>query len=382
MYGSPDGDDAGGCGMAWAEPQHLLFQLANGCFLVSYLAPNSQRGLLALHAVLILGFFLYSMWGWNVICAPGIFTWNFLFVLLNMGQVLHIIYQMRPVKFNQELEELYSTLFEPLRVPRMLFRKLVSSEYAQLVTLHAGEAYALQNLTRTDRLGILLAGRCNVLSDNNFLHSIGPNQFLDSPEFESTKATAEEKFKVGIIAANQCRYIFWHRSAIEYLFVKEPYLATVMSTMIARDITNKLYCMNHKVMTGRGSAVDIRLPSITSSLSSCEVRSPRAVPRRELRSESSPAGNGELVRPSGLGLASPESDRLRAYEPGRRNGSLPNTRMEPLPELPSVDDLVQSTREVANWLEQNVRLRETPELSGSVARRVGEPRPRLHSAST
>ena len=56
------------------------------------------------------------MWGWNVICAPDIFTWNFLFVLLNMGQVLHIIYQMRPVKFNQELEELYSTLFEPLRV--------------------------------------------------------------------------------------------------------------------------------------------------------------------------------------------------------------------------------------------------------------------------
>ena len=53
--------------------------------------------------------------------------------------------------------------------------------------------------------------------------------------------------QVGIIAANQCRYIFWHRSSIEYLFVKEPYLATVMSTMIARDITNKLYCMNHKV---------------------------------------------------------------------------------------------------------------------------------------
>ena len=41
--------------MAWEDPQHLLFQLANGCFLVSYLSPNSQRGLLVLHAVLILG---------------------------------------------------------------------------------------------------------------------------------------------------------------------------------------------------------------------------------------------------------------------------------------------------------------------------------------
>ena len=38
--------------------------------------------------------------------------------------------------------------------------------------------------------------------------------------------------------------------------------------------------------------------------------------------------------------------------------------------------------QVANWLEQNVRLRETPELAGSAGRRTGEPRPRLHSAST
>ena len=94
------------------------------------------------------------------------------------------------------------------QVPRLLFRKLVSSEYAQLVTLHAGEAYALQNLTRTDRLGILLAGRCNVLSDNSFLHGIGPNQFLDSPEFESTKATAEEKFKVGGYGGAEMRWMW------------------------------------------------------------------------------------------------------------------------------------------------------------------------------
>ena len=49
------GSGGGDCAAAWSEPQHLLFQLANGCFLVSYLSPNSQRGLLALHAVLILG---------------------------------------------------------------------------------------------------------------------------------------------------------------------------------------------------------------------------------------------------------------------------------------------------------------------------------------
>lgn len=36
-------------------------------------------------------------------------------------------------------------------------------EYAQVLSLHAGEAYAMQNLTRTDRLGLLLSGKVIVL---------------------------------------------------------------------------------------------------------------------------------------------------------------------------------------------------------------------------
>jgi hypothetical protein len=41
--------------------------------------------------------------------------------------------------------------------------------------------------------------------------------------------------------------LYWQRSSLEYLFVKETYLATVVTTLIARDITTKLYAMNKKV---------------------------------------------------------------------------------------------------------------------------------------
>ena len=41
----------------------------------------------------------------------------------------------------------------------MTFKKLVSPEYAEIFTLHPGEAYALQNLTRTDRLSLILSGK-------------------------------------------------------------------------------------------------------------------------------------------------------------------------------------------------------------------------------
>nr|CAH7751014.1 unnamed protein product [Callosobruchus chinensis] len=200
---------------------------------------------------------------------------EFAFMLMNMAQVFHILYQLRPVKFDPELEEAYHTLFEPFKLTRLQFKRMVSSDFAQIMSLHAGEAYAVQNLTRTDRLGLLLSGKVNVLSDNQFLHPILPCEFLDSPEFESSRNTVDDKFKVSIVACSTCRYLYWQRSALEYLFVKDTYIATVLTTIIARDIATKLYAMNNKIVTAKGSHLDIRLPSITSSLTSAgEYKSP------------------------------------------------------------------------------------------------------------
>ncbi|XP_053602299.1 popeye domain-containing protein 3-like isoform X2 [Plodia interpunctella] len=211
----------------WRNPQHPLFQLSNIFFVASYCAPSTKKGQLWMHTILIFGFMLYSIWAWHMICSPDAFSWNFGFMFLNLAQVVYLVYEMRPVKFDPELEEVYHTLFEPFKV--------------------------------------------NVMSGHQFLHPILPCEFLDSPEFESSRATIDEKFKVSIVAASSCRYVYWQRSSLEYLFVKEAYLASVVSTLIARDITTKLYAMNNKIVTERGSHLDIRLPSISHAL----ARSPR-----------------------------------------------------------------------------------------------------------
>lgn len=46
---------------------------------------------------------------------------------------------------------------------RLQFKKMVGPDFAQIMSLHAGEAYAVQNLTRTDRLGLLLSGKVRFL---------------------------------------------------------------------------------------------------------------------------------------------------------------------------------------------------------------------------
>lgn len=70
---------------------------------------------------------LYSIWAWHVICSPDAFSWNFGFVFLNLAQVVYLVYEMRPVKFDPELEEVYHTLFEPFKVGK-LFRCFTSTK--------------------------------------------------------------------------------------------------------------------------------------------------------------------------------------------------------------------------------------------------------------
>ena len=108
-------DDPGDSGDLLAEDicepketsQTLLYHIANFVFLVSYSAPNSSHGQICMHIGLILGYLIFSTWAWNVICAPDVFAWYFVFMILNMGQLLYILYQLRPIKFDSDLEKVY-----------------------------------------------------------------------------------------------------------------------------------------------------------------------------------------------------------------------------------------------------------------------------------
>jgi len=261
-----------------------LFHFAHACFLISYLSPNTKYGQISLHTGLMIGFLILSTWAWNVICAPEVFAWYFGYTALNMGQLLYILYQMRPIQFDDDLESIYEELFAPMNVSRAEFKKLVGgtrgkapNNGSQFLSLHSGECYAIQDLTKTDRLALCLSGRVNVLTDRTFLHSIHPGEFLDSPEFESSgpkwaECATESTFKVTVCAAVATRCLVWPRTALELLFVKEPHLATVMTTLISRDITHKLLNMNAKLKTKDGNPLDLRLPGIAGRLKEMDAR--------------------------------------------------------------------------------------------------------------
>jgi len=45
----------------WKDPQHILFQLANACFVISYASPSSIYGVLFMHSALIFGEYIFCI---------------------------------------------------------------------------------------------------------------------------------------------------------------------------------------------------------------------------------------------------------------------------------------------------------------------------------
>merc|ERR1712135_239704 len=66
-------------------------------------------------------------------------------------------------------------------------------------TLKAGEKYAIENTTATDRVAYLFGGKMKVSMNGGFLHYVNANDFIDSPEWETIKVSRGKRSKeIGI----------------------------------------------------------------------------------------------------------------------------------------------------------------------------------------
>lgn len=146
------------CFDQWLPPNHFLFQLANAFLFLSYLAPVGIHGLLYLRTCLMIGSLFFALWGWIILCAFDTFLWNAVFTVINLIHVAVILYILRPVKFSAELERVYRELFQPLKVSRHQFKQAIHC-MREIKTLKPREPYCVENVTKVDRLSLVLSGR-------------------------------------------------------------------------------------------------------------------------------------------------------------------------------------------------------------------------------
>ena len=93
-----------GC-LQWLPINHVYFQLANSFLFLSYLAPAGLYGLIYLRVMLAIGSAFFAIWGWVILCAFDTFLWNAFFLLINLVHVIYLLFSMRPVRFDKQVEE-------------------------------------------------------------------------------------------------------------------------------------------------------------------------------------------------------------------------------------------------------------------------------------
>ncbi|XP_076408463.1 popeye domain-containing protein 1 [Peromyscus maniculatus bairdii] len=309
----------------WREVHHLMFHVANICLAVGLVIPTTLRlHMILLRGMLSIGCTLYVVWATLYRCALDIMIWNSVFLGINILHLSYLLYKKRPVKIEKELGGVYHRLFEPLRVPPDLFRRL-TGQFCMIQTLKKGQTYATEDKTSVDdRLSILLKGRMKVSYRGHFLHNIYPCAFIDSPEFRSTQMHKGEKFQVTIVADDNCRFLCWSRERLTYFLESEPFLYEIFRYLIGKDITNKLYSLNDPTLN------DKKVKKLEPQMSLCTQ-----ITMLEMRNSITSSSDGEDGLHHFLRSSSSTSS-LPVSSPGHRASA----KMKPIEEGAEDDDEV------------------------------------------
>jgi hypothetical protein len=103
---------SGFCAPAWPETLDaslLFFQLPNLLLLLAFVFPcccyaSAECGLIVLRTLAALACGLFAAWSWLFWCRKDWVVWNGIFALANLVHLFVLCWQMRPVKFNKDLE--------------------------------------------------------------------------------------------------------------------------------------------------------------------------------------------------------------------------------------------------------------------------------------
>ncbi|XP_042911069.1 popeye domain-containing protein 3 [Parasteatoda tepidariorum] len=232
-----------------ATPNHALFQIANVFLFLSYLAPVGVHGLLFLRSCLMLGSLFFALWGWIVLCAFDTFLWNAVFTLINFIHVIILLYILRPVKFNRKLEEIYKELFQPLRVSRHQFKRIVHC-MREIKSLKPKDPYCVENVTKVDRLSLVISGRLVVSQNGRPLHIVDNKQFLDSPEWFGV--CTNDTYQVSITALEESQVLVWHRDKLKLSICNDSFLQAVFDNILGKDVVKKLLLVSETSCNGNG----------------------------------------------------------------------------------------------------------------------------------
>ncbi|CAG0892260.1 unnamed protein product [Darwinula stevensoni] len=217
---------------------HWLFLIANAILFIAYSIPFTD-GVKAVivRFLLFVGCAFNGLWGWMVVCSFDAVIFSAVFMLLHFIHLSALAYQLQPIKFPHEIEQVFLRLFFPLQVSRSQFKRILTG-IKGVDMVSAKEIVIQEGQSHVENLSLVLSGRFLVSQKGQHLHTVSPFQFLDSPEW-FTSAT-NHKFQVSVMAVENSKLLIWHRDKLKLTIMSDVFLQAVFDHILGRDVVKKL----------------------------------------------------------------------------------------------------------------------------------------------
>ncbi len=200
---------------------HLAYTLILCSFLV-----RDIFWLRTLSVTASLSFIAFSM-------SRGIFLqvyWNIAFITINASHIVWIIYENRGVKFTEDEQELFETVFR--NFSPVEFLKLLR----QGTWLHAsaGDTLAVQG-ENLGRIMLVFHGLADVSIDEGKVAEVKDGEFIGEMSF-----LTEEEASATVTATEPTRYLAWNKQQLRKFLNRNPSLRFAMQGVLGVDVSKKL----------------------------------------------------------------------------------------------------------------------------------------------
>eukprot|EP00698_Gefionella_okellyi_P020016 TRINITY_DN6230_c0_g1_i1.p1 TRINITY_DN6230_c0_g1~~TRINITY_DN6230_c0_g1_i1.p1 ORF type:complete len:394 (+),score=64.21 TRINITY_DN6230_c0_g1_i1:127-1308(+) len=238
--------------MPYAPDAAPIYHVAMACFLFSYISWNE----LFLRSMLTGAFFFLSIWS-ILVTDPYVvgFTWNMIFFVINILQIIRIIYRMRRVELTSEEEVIFNAGFQKFAgFTRLEFKELWRTGKDRFC--EAGEEIISEGKP-CNSVGVLVRGvvaksihgrDINVVRRkvNEEWAFIGVYEFLLRENGDGEYATAHLTRRV---VESNTLYHEWNVEALHDYLQTNPTVRAKLFTLMTIDITRKLGMIDNQFRT-------------------------------------------------------------------------------------------------------------------------------------
>ena len=203
-----------------------------GYFLM--LAALLVRDILWLRGILIaaqLSLFSYGFHSGNTAVA----FWNFIFVIINLFQVIRLIKERKPIDLPDELVDLYDNIFSSMR--RREFFYLWQMGQKEKIT----DGRIIQAGKRQTKIALILSGRVIVENKQVKIAELTRGSFIAEMSFLTGEPASAD-----VLADGEVELMVWEQEKIRNLNQINPDLFIKIQNILGKDLSVKLKVGSHQ----------------------------------------------------------------------------------------------------------------------------------------